>query len=147
MREEQRQSIEGLSLSQSDKGTLSWTLKSRHAVLREDEKLATLTEPTIEFYKDGKPVSKVTALTGTIETEAHNVHLSSSVAVNSYEDQSRLMTSDLLYDSARHRFTTTADVVVQRPEGILRGKGLEAKPDLSEIRIFNQSSTLNERPL
>jgi len=142
-REERRQVMEGLTLSQSDKGEPSWTLKSARAVLREDAKLATLTEPVMEFYKKGKAVSRVTALAGEVDTESHGVRLSSSVVLDSFDDRSRLTTTELFYDSTRGRFTTTADILVKRPEGVLRGRGLEAKPDLSEIRIFNQSSTLS----
>ena len=142
-REERRQVMEGLTLSQSDGGEPSWTLKSARAVLREDAKLATLTQPVMEFYKKGKAVSRVTALAGEVDTESHGVRLSSSVVLDSFDDRSRLTTTELFYDSARGRFTTTADILVKRPEGVLRGRGLEAKPDLSEIRIFNQSSTLS----
>lgn len=138
--------MEGLTLSQSEKGEPSWTLKSRRAVLREDEKRATLTEPVMEFYKKGKPISRVTALAGEVETESHDVRLSSSVAMDSFEDKSHLTTSELFYNSRRGMFTTPADILVRRPEGVLRGKGLEATPDLSVIRIFNQSSTLSGKP-
>lgn len=140
------QVMEGLILSQSEKGEPAWTLKSRRAILREDSKIATMTEPVMEFYKNGKVVSRVTALAGEVETESRDVRLSSSVALDSFEDKSHLATSELLYNSARGRFTTTADIVVRRPEGVLRGKGLEANPDLSEVRIFNQSSTLSGSP-
>lgn len=141
--EERRQVMEGLTLSQSEQGEPTWTLKSRRAVLREDAERAILTEPVMEFYKKGVAVSRVTALSGEIETASHDVRLSSSVALDSFEDKSRLTTSELLYNSARGLFTTTADILMRRPEGVLRGKGLEAKPDLSEIRIFNQRSVLS----
>ncbi len=107
---------------------------------------ANLTEPVMDFYKNGKAVSRVTALAGEIETESHDVRLSSSVALDSFEEKSHLTTSELLYNSASGRFTTKADILVRRPEGVARGRGLEAKPDLSEIRIFNQSSTLSGTP-
>ncbi len=145
-REDRRQVMEGLTLSQSEKGEPAWTLKSRRAVLLEDSKIANLTEPVMEFYKKGKAVSRVTALAGEVETESHDVRLSSSVAMDSFEEKSHLTTSELFYDSKRGRFTTPADILVKRPEGVLRGRGLEAKPDLSEIRIFNQSSTLSGAP-
>lgn len=145
-REERRQVMEGLTLSQSDKGEPAWTLKSRYAVLREDAKRATLTEPVMEFYKKGEAVSRVTALSGEVDTETHGVRLSSSVVLDSYDDHSRLTTTELFYDSSRGRFTTKADITVKRPEGVLRGRGLEAKPDLSEIRIFDQSSILSGTP-
>lgn len=144
--EQRSQRMEGLTLSQSEKGEPSWTLKSRLAILREDSKTATLTEPVMEFYKKGKAVSRVTALTGEVATESHDVKLSSAVALDSFEEKSHLTTTELFYNSVRGRFTTTADILVQRPEGVLRGKGLEAKPDLSEIRIFDQRSVLSGAP-
>ena len=144
--EERRQVMEGLTLSQSEKGQPSWTLKSRRAVLREDSSLATLADPMMEFYKNGKAVSRVTALAGEVETETHDVRLSSRVVMDSFEDKSHLTTSELFYKSKRGLFTTPADILLARPEGVLRGKGLEAKPDLSEIRIFDQRSVLIAAP-
>lgn len=144
--EERTQIMEGLTLSQSEKGRQAWTLKAPRALLREESKTATLTEPVMEFYERGKKVSRVTALSGEVSTETRDVHLSSSVVLDSYEDKSRLTTTELLYDSKKERFTTTADILVVRPEGTLKGRGLEAKPDLSEIRIFNQKSVLSGAP-
>lgn len=141
--EERRQVMEGLTLSQSEKGRPAWTLKSRRALLREESKTATLDEPVMEFYEKGRKVSRVTALAGEVDTDTRDVRLSSSVVLDSFEDKSRLTTDVLLYDSKKKKFTTTADILVKRPEGVLKGKGLEAKPDLSEIRIFNQRSTLS----
>lgn len=138
--------MEGLTLSQSDKGQPSWTLKSRRAILREDSKIATLAEPVMEFYKNGKAISRVTALAGEVETASNDVRLSSSVAMDSFEDRSHLTTTELFYNSKRGLFTTPADIMIKRPEGVLRGKGLEAKPDLSEIRIFDQRSVLSGAP-
>ena len=145
-RQERSQTMEGLTLSQSEKGAASWTLKSKLAVLREDERRANLDAPAMTFFRDGKAVSRVTALEGVVDTESHDVRLSSSVVLDSYEDKSRLTTTELLYDSKKKRFTTTAEITVKRPEGVLRGRGLEAKPDLSEIRIFNQRSVLTGSP-
>jgi LPS export ABC transporter protein LptC len=141
-REDRRQVMEGLTLSQSEKGDPSWKLESRRAELKEDERRATLEKPSMLFYRGGKAVSKVTALAGDVDTDSHDVRLSSSVVLDSYEDQSRLTTTELLYDSKKKRFTTQAEIRIVRPEGTLVGKGLEAKPDLSEIRIFNQRSVL-----
>ena len=102
--------IDGLTLSQSANGKLAWTLRSRLAILREDEKLAELSEPNMDFYRLDKVVSRVTARTGTVHTETHDVRLSSSVVLDSYEDHSRLTTTVLDYSSARQRFTTAAAI-------------------------------------
>lgn len=144
-REDRRQVMEGLTLSQSEKGSPAWKLDSRLAELKEDERRATLDAPAMLFYRGGKAVSRVTALSGEVDTDSHDVRLSSSVVLDSYEDKSRLTTTELLYDSKKKRFTTQAEIRIVRPEGTLVGKGLEAKPDLSEIRIFNQRSVLRPK--
>jgi len=141
--QERRQVMEGMTLSQSEKGKPAWTLKSKYAILREDDKRADLTEPRMEFYKNGVAISRVTALAGEVETESQDVKLSSSVMMDSYEDKSHLTTSELFYSAKRGLFTTPAEILIKRPGGVLRGTGLEATPDLSVIRIFNQSSTLS----
>ena len=46
-------SIEGLSLSQSEAVVPAWTLRSRLALLREEQNSATLEAPAMEFYRDG----------------------------------------------------------------------------------------------
>lgn len=141
-REERQQTIEGLTLSQSYKGEPAWTLRSRLARLREDSKTASLEKPVMEFYRQGKAVSRVTALAGEIATDTHDVLLSSSVVLDSYEDRSRLETDRMEYSSKRGRFLTQSSVLVRRPEAVVRGEGMEATPDLSEIRIFRQRSVI-----
>lgn len=142
-RTDRRQTIEGLTLSQSDGGRPAWTLRSRLAQLREEQNDATLEAPTMEFYRDGRAVSRVTALSGEIATDTHDVLLSSSVVLNSFEDHSILTTDTLSYSSKDRLFRTKSDVVVRRPEGVVHGRGMEATPDLSEIRIFHQRSVLS----
>jgi LPS export ABC transporter protein LptC len=143
---DRRQTIEGLTLSQSDGGRPSWTLRSRLALLREDQNDATLEAPVMDFYQDNRVSSRVTSLYGDIATDTHDVHLSSSVVLTSYEDHSILTTDTLVYSSKTKRFRTDSDVVVHRPEGVAYGRGMEATPDLSEIHIFRQHSVLSGKP-
>lgn len=144
--EERTQTLEGLELRQSEGGRPSWTLKARLAVLREDQKKALLSEPVMEFLRAGKVVSRVTAAAGEIGTDTRDVVLEREVTLDSLDDRSRLTTERLDFSSARQRFTTDREVLVKRPEATLRGSGLEATPDLSEIRVFNQRTDLKERP-
>lgn len=131
-------------MSQFYRGSPSWELQAKTATLKDDARRAALTSPEIRFYKDKKPVSRVTALSGFIRLDTQDVRLSSSVVVTSAEDNSVLKTEELDYSSAKKRFVTDKEVVVRRPDGVLHGRGLEATPDLSEIRIFNQSSVIKE---
>jgi LPS export ABC transporter protein LptC len=142
-RTDRRQTIEGLTMSQTDHGKPGWTLRSRLALLREEENSATLEAPTMDFYTDGKVVSRVTSRFGEIATDTHDVHLSSSVVLDSFDDHSVLTTDKLIYSSKARLFRTDSDVVVHRPQGVVYGRGMEATPDLSEIRIFHQHSLLS----
>lgn len=144
--EERTQTLEGLELRQSEAGRPSWRLKAELAVLREDQKRALLTAPSMEFLSKGKVVSRVTALAGEVATDTRDVRLSSSVVMDSLEDRSRLETEELVFDSAKKRFRTDREVLVRRPGGLLRGRGLEATPDLSEIRIYDQRTSFQGRP-
>ncbi|MFI5347321.1 MAG: LPS export ABC transporter periplasmic protein LptC [Elusimicrobiota bacterium] len=140
------QTFEGLTLSQSAGGKPKWNLKSRSAVLHEDAKTADLDAPVMDFFREGKAVSRVTALSGVVQTDTHDVTLSSSVVLDSFEDHSHLTTDVLYYSSKRERFHTESPVVIRRPEGVIHGEGMEATPDLSEIRIFHQRSLLTGKP-
>lgn len=143
---DRRQTIEGLTLSQSDRGRPAWTLRSRLALLREEQNDAALEAPVMDFYKESRVSSRVTARNGRVATDTHDVHLSSSVVLTSYEDHSVLTTEAMDYSSKDKKFRTDLDVIVRRPEGVAYGRGMEATPDLSEIRIYHQRSVLNEAP-
>ena len=142
VQEVRRQTFEGLTLSQSAGGRPVWNLKSASALLREEARTADLDAPVMDFFRDGKAVSRVTARGGEVQTDTHDVKLSTSVVLDSFEDHSRLTTEVLFYSSKRGKFYTEAPVVIRRPEGVVHGEGMEATPDLTEIRIFRQRSTL-----
>lgn len=145
--QEPQQTLRDLTLSQSYKSAPLWDLKAEAARLTDEDKRAVLDSPKMDFYKDRKLTTTVTAQTGFVRMDTRDVKLSSSVVVRSLEDSSVLRTSELDYSSARQKFFTDKDVVVVRPGGVLRGRGLEATPDLSEIRVFNQRAEIEgERP-
>ncbi len=141
MREPQ-QRLSRLTLSQSQRGVPLWTLDAQKAVLADVEDVATVSEPRMQFYKDGKLASRLAADGGTVHLGDNDVMLSSHVVVTSLEDRSTLRTSELLFSSSKKKFYTDKEVLVQRPGGTLRGRGLEAAPDLSEFRIYNQRSEI-----
>jgi LPS export ABC transporter protein LptC len=139
-REERSQVREVRVLTQSAGGPPAWTLRTPRAILREEARLADLEEPRMEFYRDGKAVSRVSARTGLAEPDTRVVRLSSGVVLDSLDDRSRLTTEELSYSPSEDRLVTKADILVSRPEGTVRGRGLTAKPDLSEIRIYDQKT-------
>ena len=144
--QEPHQALSELSMSQTYRGRPSWDLTAATAVLKESENVAVLAEPRMAFYEDGKLASRLTSLTGLVHTDTQDVRLSSSVVATSLADRTVLRTEELNYSSKRKKLLTDKDVLVKRPGGTLRGRGLEANPDLSEIRIFHQKSLIDEAP-
>ncbi len=138
------QTLEDFTLDQTSRGTPKWQLHAESAILHEETQVSGLTRPTMQFYENGKAVSRVRSQAGQVRLETHDVHLSSSVVLEVLEDHTVLYTDTLDYSSKRQRFTTQADVLIVKPEGQTRGQGMEAKPDLSEIRIFRQKSVIKE---
>ncbi len=139
------QTMEDFVLDQTVRGAQVWELTARSAVLHEEAGDAILAEPRMRFFRDGRMISRVRSLTGKVLVATHDVFLSSSVVLEAIEDRSVLETDAMTYSAKRDRFLTDREVRVKRPEGRLRGRGLEAKPDLSEIRIFNQRAEVEEK--
>lgn len=136
--------MDGFTLNQSELGSTRWTLSARTALLMEGAHQALLTQPLMQFFKNGRTATRVRANGGMVRTDTTDVELSSSVVVTSLEDNSVLKTDELLYLAAKGKFFTESAVAVYRPGGVLHGRGLEANPDLSEIHIFHQTSVIDK---
>ena len=138
-----QQTFTGLSLSQSQKGEPAWTLRAARAFLHEDAHRADLEFPTMDFYQDGKPSSRIVARTGAVNTDTHDVLLSTGVVVDSVADKSHLTTEALTYTAKTGLLTTDREVTIRRPDGVVRGRGLSAKPDLSEMTLNDQRAVMS----
>jgi LPS export ABC transporter protein LptC len=137
-----RQVMTNFSMDQSNPQTRIWHLIAEKAILVEADERAYLTQPRMLFYKENKPDTRVRSKTGVIQTETHDVLLSSSVVAISMKDDNHLYTEELLYSATQHQFLTDKDVRVVRPSGVTLGRGLKASEDLSDIKIFHQRSRL-----
>lgn len=144
--EEPLQRIEGLTLRRANAGVPQWEIEAEGADLTEGDKRAALRRPKAAFFDKGRKVSRLESLSGEARLDANDLRLSSSVVVTSLEDGTVLKTEELFYSSAKGRFHTEREVFVKRPGGSLRGEGMEATPDLTEIRIFKQRTTIEQRP-
>lgn len=140
------QRLEGLTLRQSKSGVVHWEIESESARLTEGDKRADLVLPRASFYKKGRKASLVESLAGSARLDTNDLRLSSAVVVTALEDGTVLKTEELFYSSEKGRFHTQREVFVKRPGGNLHGEGMEATPDLSEIRIFKQRTTIEQRP-
>lgn len=143
---EPHQVMEEFSMTQTRSGRLAWRLKAKLAIIKEKAHRAKLDEPRIEFFEDGKIVSRVRAVYGVAHLDTHDVILSTSVVLTAIEDGSVLMTERLSYSDKRNLLFTKLPIVLKRPGTLLRGRGFEADPGLNEIRIFNQETVIGAGP-
>lgn len=137
------QTLEDFSLRQTAHGKLSYLLKARLAVLRENDQEAALSDPRMELYQGGKVTVRVRGRSGHADLQTFNVHLASSVVLDLIEERSTMRTEELLYDEKRGVFHTQAPVILERPGATLRGRGFEADHRGTSARIFNQESVIS----
>ncbi len=119
-----------------------WKLRSPSALLEEATQEADLDSPRMRFYKEGRLSSRVSSLTGRVNLATRDVILSTGVVLVSMADQSVLKTDLLNYSSKEDKLWTESKVELKKPAGVMRGRGMRASPDLSDVQIFQQESHL-----
>lgn len=135
--------MEDFSLSASSRGRPAWSVEARFAFLDEGSQRVFLKEPRLSFFKDGRLFSQAKSKTGAADLSSREVFLSSSVVVDSIEANAKLETESLVYFDKIKKFKTENLVALSRPGAVMRGRGLEANADLSELRIYNQESEVS----
>ncbi len=120
--------INQLSVSLFDKGQKSSDIKA-------DEGL-------IHTSQQSSPTSE-TVSSRTITLDSGDMYLYGNVVVVS-TDGARVDTDWLLYRKSTDLITSTAPVKITRDNSVTTGVGMEAKPDLSVLNIFNQTLVIKE---
>lgn len=143
---EPQQTLETFTLRQSYQGRLGWEMQASQAWLKEDSSAAILREPRMQIYQEGRVASRLRAAKGFVQTATYDIRLSSQVVVNGVQEQAELSTDELHYSDQKRKFFTDKPVLVKKPGSTMRGRGLEATADLSEITIFDQKSVLERTP-
>ncbi|MFH1618343.1 MAG: LPS export ABC transporter periplasmic protein LptC [bacterium] len=134
------QQMSGLTMRAMNRGFYTWDLTSDFAVLAEAESKARLTNPKINFHRQGKIVSRVSALRGTLFTATKDMELRDNVVVNAVEDESVLKGKTLYFTSATDKIWSRDSVTLYQQGSVVKGKGFFANPDLSEIVIEKQKT-------
>lgn len=132
------QEAKGFDLTRSLKGEVEWKLQSPRAVFQEQNSSAKLDSPRITLFKRGKPQTEARADTGVIDLDTHDTVLSGIVNVNNTIEKISLKTDLLQYVAKAKEFRTDRPVEIRRPEGVMRGRGMTANQDLTEIHVRNQ---------
>lgn len=129
------QRIEKFSMVETVAGKKQWELEAAQAHIYDTEKRTKLEKLKVRFYKEEKPSSLLMAEEGEINAETGDMQAYGNVVFVSEEEQTKVETDRLFWDSHKKKITTDAFVKKTGPRDIVTGYGLEAEPDLSQVLI------------
>ncbi len=131
------QTIEGFSVDAYVQGKLDWVLKAPVARVYEQTHRIDVDGPFIQFFDEEAPGSTLKALRGEVNSETNDMWAWDNVVMVS-TDGAHLTTDSMQYVSAEDKIVSTAPVTIVRENSVIQGVGWEARPDLSEMSVFNQ---------
>ena len=132
------QEIEGFALTQTRDGEKMWVLSADHALVFEDAGRVEMTKFRVDFFDDmGGVRSTMTARNGFLMRRTSDMEAFGDVVVTS-EDGTRLTTERLTWDERTGRIESDRFVRVVQGRDEFTGIGLEADPDLKNIRVHSE---------
>ncbi len=131
------QTIEKFVITETKDGKIKTILESDFAVIDEDNKIATLTEPKVKFYDDGKYQSTLIADRGKVDMDTNNIKALGKCIVDTVNNE-HLETTDVTYDANKKMIFSDGDIKITREDGVIYGKGFESDTDLQNIIIKNE---------
>jgi len=142
------QVIDDLSMTQTSKGATAWKLTAPFARVSPSGE-ASLERPEVHFFQSGGPASAAGEQGDSfgksqraLVASSGDVEMIGDVLLRSKSEGSILRTERLRYDSRRKRFSTEEAVTVERPDGTVRGRGMDADSALTDINIYQQETVL-----
>lgn len=139
--QEASQVMQDFAMTQTAKGARIWTVSAPRARVSL-EGAAVLEHPEIRFYRNGRHASTARSRTATVHGDGKDVALVGTVVIIALRDKTTLRTERLDYSAQTERFRTEVAVVVERPDAVLHGRGLEADAALTDITIYHQETRI-----
>jgi LPS export ABC transporter protein LptC len=96
----------------------------------------------VEFYENGTVRTVLTSNFGRFYKELNKYMVSGDVVIKSLTEEKKLNTEELFWLPAEERIYVdkSKQVIITTKDGVLHGKGLEAKQDFSTYKILNPTS-------
>ncbi len=132
----------GVIISESQMGTSEWLLTTKQAEFFDEEQYVELVKPSLLFNKQGKQDSTVKADEGVYDMLKSLITLKGNVVGVSINEGATIKAKQAYYDVTRKVIWTDSDVSVTRGGVTVKGKGVKASSDLSEIEIIKQETRL-----
>ena len=127
--------IDGFSLTQTQEGRKLWTLSARRALIFEQADRMELDRLRIDYYdENGDATSTLTARSGVLKTRTNDMEALGDVVVTA-NDGTVLTTERLTWNELTRKIESDRFVRVTKGKDVFTGTGVEADPDLKNIKV------------
>lgn len=136
------QEIRGLTMYEFRSGKTEWSVTAKRAVLSDANATAQLFSPEVQISKKNKLTARIKADKGIVDIENKTVTLLEDVDGVSETEKVTIKTERLDFDVNRDLIWTDQPITLTQSGVKVKGRGFSAKPDLSEIEIRKQETSL-----
>src|SRR5690348_6852532 len=113
------------------------TLQAPEGRIYENEQVTDVDKPIVYFYKAGKLSSRLSAPSGRVHMDSHDVETWGGVTVVT-ADSSTLTTEKLRYKASTQKILSDDPVRLEKPDSITEGVGLETDPAFAKVKIGHE---------
>jgi len=129
------QEIDGFTLTQTREGQRVWSISAKHALVYEEADRVEMMDLRVDFFDDaGEVRSTLTANEGVLKRRTNDMEVLGDVVVYAV-DGTILTTEKLVWDERTGKVESDMPVRVTKDRDVFTGVGVEADPDLKNIRV------------
>ncbi len=129
------QEVDGFTLTQTREGTRVWSISADHALIYEDADRVEMIILRIDFFDDdGEVRSTLTANEGILARRTNDMEAIGNVIVYA-ADGTILTTERLSWNERKGKVESDRPVRVTKGDDVMTGVGVEADPDLKNIKV------------
>jgi LPS export ABC transporter protein LptC len=138
--------IDGFKLTQTREGDRLWVLSASRALVYEEADRVELERLRVDYFDDeGGVRSTLTATEGLLRRRTNDMEARGSVVVVAH-DGTRLVTERLTWNERTGKIESDRFVRVTQGDDVFTGVGLEADPDLKNIRVKSEFKAFVRTP-
>jgi LPS export ABC transporter protein LptC len=130
--------IDGFELTQTRDGARLWKLRAQRALIFEDADRVEMEKIRIDYFnEDGETRSTLTALHGLLRRRTNDMEARGDVVVTA-DDGTILTTQKLTWNERTGKIESDKFVRVTKGSDVFTGVGVEADPDLRNMRVKSE---------
>jgi LPS export ABC transporter protein LptC len=127
--------IDGFTLTQTREGERVWSMAARHALVYEEADRVEMTDLRVDFFDEAGDIrSTLTANEGVLKRRTNDMEVLGNVVVYA-ADGTILTTERLTWNELTGKVESDRPVRVTKDKDVFTGVGVEADPDLKNIRV------------